>query len=216
MALGQDVITAPMLSLTDLSARWFDLDQVSGLSATSQRVAGLLQTHPQLPLLRRLPVFAVGDRTAEAFRELGFEMVYSADGDVEDLCALIGAHVSSGKILYLAARDRRGKLEERLAEFGLSCVLEEIYSMEEAKAFPTETLTALQAGEIFIVLIYSARSAQVFRKLMAAAGSAGVMKKLLFVAISEQAAEPLGAGLNVTIAARPREDDVLKAALSLC
>ena len=52
-----------------------------------------------------LPLYAVGDRTAEVARELGFTRVRSAGGDFGDLVDLLVHSGIGGPILYPAPRD---------------------------------------------------------------------------------------------------------------
>src|SRR2546430_482987 len=52
------------------------------LLATSGNAAPAIARHERFAQLRALPVFAVGDRSAEAMRAVGFADVTSAQGDV--------------------------------------------------------------------------------------------------------------------------------------
>ncbi len=61
---------------------------------------------------KRLPVFAVGRRTAEAARAAGFDDVRIGAGDGEGLATLVRLTLPRpARLLYLAGRDRKPTLE---------------------------------------------------------------------------------------------------------
>jgi uroporphyrinogen-III synthase len=163
--------------------------------------------HPQRAGLEGLPVFAVGQRSAQAARDIGFTDVVSADGDVTDLAGLVVERVGEGTLLYLAGEDRTGDLAGELADHGLDVHTAVVY-----RALPVETLSeparaALAAGAIDGVLHYSKRSADVF---VDRTRRAGVLDQALATAhycLSPQVAEPLqqAGASSIRTARRPDE-----------
>src|ERR671930_465935 len=86
-ARGHDPLLAPLLRIEPI-----DVDLAGTFVAvvlTSVNAARALATHSQRAELTKLPMFAVGQRSAQAAREIGFENVTSADGDITDLAGLI-------------------------------------------------------------------------------------------------------------------------------
>ena len=79
---------------------------------TSANAARAIARHPQRDQLTALPAFTVGRHTAEAARAAGFGDVRSADGDKNDLVALLRDRLGGGRmpLLYLAGEDRAGDL----------------------------------------------------------------------------------------------------------
>ncbi|WP_346892397.1 uroporphyrinogen-III synthase [uncultured Roseibium sp.] len=215
-ALGGEAVEAPMLETRACAPLRFVLAAVTGLAVTSRRVAGILKEHPQISILRALPVFAVGDRTAAAMTSAGFEKVVSADGDVLALAGLIAARQPEGHLLYPCARDRSGDLEGDLAARGLRCDPVIIYEANPVEQMPAVALDGLRDGDIDGVLIYSRRSAEAFLSALENADSAGLLKKIRTFAISPQAGEPLADYTCVETAAHPTEDALLKLALNSC
>ena len=70
---------------------------------------------------RALPVFAVGERTAQAAREQGFTDVTSAEGNVSDLADLVAARLTPpARLLYLAGEERAGDLAGALRAKGFA------------------------------------------------------------------------------------------------
>ena len=86
---------------------------VSSANAVRQAPAALLS------LLAHRPVFAVGDETAAAARQAGFEDVRSSAGNAADLARDIVAAVGpQARIAYLCGRVRLDALEAELAAAG--------------------------------------------------------------------------------------------------
>lgn len=205
-----------MLTLVPMTPDHFDLDGVSALAVTSKRVASLIEGHAQLSRLRSLKVFAVGEKTAEVMRALGFTNVCSANGDVEDLSNLVRATPLTGRLLYLAARDRAGDLEGTLERSGVSVTVSEIYAMEPVRQIAPEACARLIAKDVDAVLIYSRRTAEAFVDAVRGAGRMDLFDGLRVVAISQQSAEPIPAAARLEIAPRPNEDELLRQVLTPC
>src|SRR5262245_27157566 len=86
-ALGHEVLMAPLMRIepvaADLAGTWSAIvitsaNAVQAVSATADMV-------------KKLPVFAIGDRSAEAARRVGFAEVNSANGDINGLVRLVAA-----------------------------------------------------------------------------------------------------------------------------
>lgn len=70
--------------------------------------------------LAPLAVWCVGDRTAGAAQDAGYQAI-SARGDADDLVKLILAKRPNGPLLHVAGRDTRGNIADRLTSAGLPC-----------------------------------------------------------------------------------------------
>jgi uroporphyrinogen-III synthase len=137
-----------------------DLTNVQALAATSaEGVRAFAQRNER----RDLPLFVVGDASAEAARQLCFEDVRSAAGDAVALARLLGnLDPEDGAVLHLSGRD----LARSIAVKGLEIRRVVLYAAEPAERFSEALLGALAADEIDLVLLFSARSAQIFAALM--------------------------------------------------
>lgn len=188
----------------------------SGVILTSANAMRAIAGHPLLERLQRLPVFAVGGRTAQAAREAGFTDVHSADGDAAALRELVLEHVPARKrspLLYLAAADLSRDLVGELAARGLKVTWLPVYRMAGLDEFPDDVRNAFAHGGIEAVLHYSRRSALAF---VAAARHAGLEISALALpqlCLSEPIARTLrDAGAGRAIAAKaPSENDLLDA-----
>src|SRR6516165_6941390 len=115
-ARGHHVTLAPLLRVEPVD---FELprEPLSAVAITSANAARAIARHPRRDALIALPVFTVGRHTAEAARAAGFRAVECADGDKDDLIALMRARVneSSESLLYLDCAARARILERALA-----------------------------------------------------------------------------------------------------
>ena len=206
-AHGHDALIAPLLRIEPAPDAEIGAGPWSGIIMTSRNAARAIERHPGFAELRRLPIFAVGRRTAAAARSAGFSDVQSADGDADDLVRLIRARqpAVAGRLLYLAGVDRAADVAGELRKAGLSADTVAIYRAIAAEEFPAAARTALAACELDGVLHLSRRSAETY---LACARRDGLLDRALLpkqYCLSAQVAEPLiAAGArNVAIAPRP-------------
>src|SRR5450432_2705691 len=209
-AQGHEVLVAPLLQVEPVVAAI--RESWGAVIVTSANAAGAIAAHPARSALIKLPVFAVGRRSADACRQAGFADVVTAGGDVRDLIRLIVARRAdaAGPLLYLAGEDRAADLIGELTARGIAAEMAVVYRAVSAP-FPPELIAALKAGEIGAVLHFSRRSADNY---LAGAGLAGIAKQALAVrhlCLSGQIAEPLVAGGadSVAIAKRPDEASLI-------
>jgi uroporphyrinogen-III synthase len=207
-ARGHEVVVAPVLRM-EIVAAAFGQGPFAALVITSGNAMRALASHPRRDELARLPVFAVGARSAEAAREAGFSDVVSADGDVSDLVGLLVARFAGlgVPLLYLAGEDRAGDLAGALAAHGVSVETAVVYRAVPVEAFPTQLRAALAAAPIDGVLHYSRRSAAAF---LAGAAAAGLLQPALSAehfCLSAAVAIPLtqAGARSVRIASAPDE-----------
>ena len=116
VARGHDPVVVPVIETRPARFGLEDFAGAGALALTSQAAVAAIADFA--PRLCGLPVFAVGDATATAARQAGFEQVYSASGRVEDLVALILAHSGLGTILHASAALPAGDLVDELVGAG--------------------------------------------------------------------------------------------------
>jgi uroporphyrinogen-III synthase len=211
-ARGHEVMLAPLLTIEPRAKVDLAAGPWTALIMTSANAVRFLPGHPRRTELLGLPLFVVGQRTAEAARDAGFTKVQSADGDVAALVRLIQGKLGSpGALLYFAGEDRAADLAGLLAGGGHRVETVVVYRARTDRELPAAVAQALREGRIEGVLHFSRRTARAF--LAAAAGSGLQLNSLKcnHFCLSPQVAETLTAGgiARTSVAARPEEAAVL-------
>jgi uroporphyrinogen-III synthase len=208
---GHEVLVAPLMRVepitADISGQW------GAIVITSANAPVVLAGNPARAVLIKLPLFAVGHRSADAARVAGFADVTSAGGDVRDLVQLIVERHADAKapLLYLAGEDRATDLIGELSVHGIAAEMRVVYRAVTA-SFPDELIEALKAGEIDAVLHFSRRSAENYLSGANRAGIPGEALKPRHICLSEPIAAPLvAAGATaIAIARHPQEADLIE------
>ena len=108
---GHEAIVAPLLTIEYFPDAALGDGPWSAILVTSANAAHAIAGHKRRDELLRIPVFAVGRQSAQELRAEGFADVISADGDVDDLAALVAARLKPpARLLYLAGEERSGDL----------------------------------------------------------------------------------------------------------
>jgi uroporphyrinogen-III synthase len=206
---GHDVMLTPLMQVRPIpavvSGNW------SAVIVTSANALRVL-TAAQLAPLLHLPLYAVGERSAEAARNAGFRDVHSAQGDAAALVRLIDERYAneSAPHLYLAGVDRAADIAGALAGKGIKVTTVEVYRTMTT-GYPPELMTAIEQDRLAAALHFSRRSADNFVIGAKAAGLAAKALALKQLCLSAQVAEPLrlAGAEDVVIARRPDEASLL-------
>ena len=199
-ALGYDPVVAPLLAIRPLPDALKTAPNFATVAALAFTSPNGVAAFAALTLdLRDLPVFAVGDATAEAARDAGFTDARSAAGDIHALAALIKASPIQGLILAPGAREPAGDLPALLPEHAVRRL--PVYAAEETDADTPADFDA--------VLLHSPRAARAFARIATPETAAN----RLAVCISAAAAAPLTAFsfTEIRTADAPDENSVLTA-----
>lgn len=206
---GHDVLLAPLMQVNpvpaDLAGAW------RGVIVTSANAIGAVPAQ-QLEPLQALPLFAVGERSAETARAAGFQTVHSARGDAADLLRLIAAEGAgqTESYLYLAGVERAADIEGDLRRLGIAVTTKVVYGTVPAD-FPPELIDALNRGTLDVVLHFSRRSVGNYLAGARHAGLLGAALRPRQLCIAPNVAAPLtAAGASaVEVASRPDEASLL-------
>jgi uroporphyrinogen-III synthase len=193
--LGLDAIAIPLFEIERMEWHAPEPAGFDGLLLTSANA--VRHGGEELQALRGLSVYAVGEATAEAAREAGFDIAATGDAGVE---RLLGSLEPDLKLLHLCGADRREP--DRATQ--------EITRVTVYRASPVET-PDLAAAQGSIALVHSPRAGQRFAELVTDRGAVGI------AAISEAAAEAVGGGWQtVETAGQPTDAALLALAAWLC
>ena len=200
-ALGLEPIIAPLFEVRPLE--WkppvsVPFDSVLLTSANGARYGG-----DGLRAFANLPCYAVGEATAKAAREAGFQDVRVGPSDATAITAMM---VADGVHFYFHPR---GRHHLDFPTLGIGGVGITVYEAEACDVLPEVARAALAAGAV--ALIHSPRSGSLLAKLIKDHRSVRI------AAISAAAAEAAGQGWGeCRIAAAPRDEPLLELAAKLC
>jgi uroporphyrinogen-III synthase len=199
MAMGHEPALAPCLEIVSLPLRL--PETVGALIVTSgQAIAPLPERW------RDVPMFCVGDATANRARAVGFTRVESASGDAGDLFRLVRARRLPGTHM-MAVGERQGlALARQLHEAGISVLRRKVYAARPMRVLPPDIAADLAAMKIPAALFYSAETARAFVRLRPCNTAA-----ITAYALSQAVAAGLG-GLPwaaIRVAVAPTEADLM-------
>lgn len=213
-ARGHAVLLAPVLKFEPVA--FHDESEVGYGAVIVTSANAIRAVAPQLRDLGllELPLFAVGEHTANVARDAGFTEVIVAGGDAASLRDKVVQSArdkllkTKSTLLYLAGADLSRDLGGELGAEGFSVVTQTAYRMAPIKIFPREVCEGFAAHGIEAVLHYSRRSARAF---LDAARNEGVEISALAIpqcCLSENVAAVLrDAGASqVLVAATPDEN----------
>lgn len=178
---------------------------------TEQFAALVLTSGQAIPcacsaVAKTMPVYAVGDRTAQRARAAGFTHVYSAHGNATDLLALVlrERRAGHGRLLLLSGMGQGGALAVQLRGNGFDVAHHVAYAAHPIAGVQPTILSSLQAGHIHYSLFFSAQSAQAWVQALPSTMQA-YAAQTTGVAISEATAEVLrqAGWAHVRVAAKP-------------
>ncbi|HEY0413342.1 MAG TPA: uroporphyrinogen-III synthase [Allosphingosinicella sp.] len=196
-ARGLTPVIAPLFETAPIAWDPVPAADYDAVLLTSANAARHLGTAPPRPC------YAVGEATAEAAREAGFEEVRAGDGDGAAAVAMM-ARDGVRRALHLCGRDHLPlshpelRIERRI-----------VYAAEALPALPAAARGALERGAV--VLFHSPRAATAFAALVPDRGGVRI------AAISAAAAAAAGEGWAAkAVAAAPRDEALLEVAAGLC
>lgn len=204
VALGYEPVLAPMLEIVPVHPpEPVDLGGVQAVLITS---ANALTAFAALTTERSVPLLAVGDRTAETARRLGFHDVTSAGGDGAALLKL-AMRLTAGQGGVLHPRGVEAAVSfEALTAAGFDFHEIVVYDAVQTAELPQDVM----AAPISAALVYSARSGEALAQALEKAQIAG--SSLTVIGISGAALAPVERiGARCIAAQDPNETSLFEA-----
>ncbi len=210
-AEGHDVILSPLLEISFRPLETVDLKGVQGIIVSSMNGAEALA---RLTDERKLPVYAVGEKSATAAESAGFKKVFSADGDVHDLAKLIKAKADpkAGPLLHAGGARLAGDLKGDIEAAGFSYRREILYDAHDAADLSPKALAAIKNEDVDGILLFSPHTAKVLKQIIDGAKLDKYISNVDFWCLSQNVAGVLaGIGAkSLHVAARPTEASLLE------
>jgi uroporphyrinogen-III synthase len=192
---GLDVVAVPLFEIEPIAWEAPEPGGFDGLLLTSANA--VRHGGDELQNLRGLKVYAVGEATADAAREAGFDIAATGNAGVD---RLLGSIAPNLKLLHLCGRDRR---DIAVATPRISAI--PVYA---ADAIEKPDLSEANGS---VALIHSPRAGQRFAELIRDRESIAI------AAISPAAADSVGERWEaVETAGEPNDDALLALAARLC
>lgn len=209
-AAGFVPVFAPLLKILPVPAPMLEFSHAQALIFTS---ANGVRMFVRAYGVMNLPVFAVGDATARAAAEGGFQAIESAGGDVDALTALVRLRLEStaGSLIHAAGETVAGDLAEALSAVGFDVVRAALYKSEKATSLSKSLIGQINAGEIDHAAFFSPRTAAAFVRLSRLAGIEAKLARVVAVALSRNVADALAElpWRTVHIAPEPTQNALL-------
>jgi uroporphyrinogen-III synthase len=118
--------------------------------------------------LKKIPLYAVGDKTAELATQSGFLNVLTASGTSQDLIQLIVKieQRNKGILWHLSGEMVKGNIVESLTNAGFEAKRQIVYRIEDATNLPASLHMKLKNHSLSHVLFCSSRTTSVFINLL--------------------------------------------------
>ena len=166
----------------------------------------------RLKIDSRLTVYAVGDTTAALARDLGFQDVYSADGNAHDLAHLITHTCRPDHGRFISIGGTNTRFADTLTHLGFIIDHYPLYEAVPLAVLPHETITLWQHKKIEAVLLFSPYTAHLFLQAMDRAHCSPEGRVAAFC-LSREIAKVLSTNDTpwrfIAIASKPRQDVLL-------
>ncbi|MGR3492832.1 MAG: uroporphyrinogen-III synthase [Shimia sp.] len=152
-AMGLETVISPLQRIAPIKGA--RLPAARGVILTSAHGAAQLY---RLGVARDMPCYAVGGRTAQVARDLGYH-TQSAEGDADALVSLILTKAPIGPLVHIRGTHTAGRIAERLTVGGVPTLECKAYQQLAQPLTPAAHAALSGERQLFLPL-FSPRSAQ--------------------------------------------------------
>ena len=156
--LGNIVSHLPLIRVESKNFEKINFDHFKGIIFTSANAIKFLDTKN---INKKIYCFCVGSATEKKARNIGFQNVFSAEGNVNNLKELIlqNFNSSDGKLLYISGEVISYNLDEQLIKSGYNVKRIINYTVKPIEKFDENFIDKLKLNMPEIVFVYSQNSA---------------------------------------------------------
>jgi len=164
-SLGHEVTHMPLISIEGIKYEDLNFSDFKGIIFTSSNAIKFLDTKS---VDKKINCFCVGSATESKARSIGFQNVFAADGNVNNLKELIlqNFNSSDGKLLYVSGEIISNELDQILISEGYNVQRIINYKANPVEKFSDTFIEKLKLKIPEIVYIYSQNSAISFLNLI--------------------------------------------------
>ena len=164
-SLGYNVSHLPVIKIEKVETKNVKYSEYSGIIFTSSNSVKYLDTKN---IDKSINCFCVGSSTEKYVLKKGFQNVFAADGNVENLKEIIIQNFNnkSGKLLYLSGEMIASNLHKQLAaeDYLVERVIN--YKVEHIEKFGRDFIGELKNSIPQVVYVYSENSAKSLLKII--------------------------------------------------
>lgn len=213
--LGHTPLMLPLLEMIYPPLTQLNLKGVQALIVTSRNALRGLSANGAFEAAKLLPLYCVGEGTAELAAQIGFSRVVSGDGRASSLVPLISHALrpADGALLYLTGQHLAFDLETPLIKAGFLVPRVICYEARELHPGRARALAEMLRGrEVDGIILMSPRTASIFARVIKRFEVEEEARAITCYCYSEAIAKPLGDldGLTIAISSHPKEADLMK------
>ena len=164
-SLGHQISHMPLINIENKNYESLNFSDFNGIIFTSANAIKFLN----LKLIdKKIICFCVGSATEKKAKSVGFQNIYCADGNVNNLKELILSNFNSsdGKLLYVSGEIISNELDKELISEGYNVKRIVNYTVKQIEKFNDKFIEKLKLKMPEIVYIYSENSAISFLNLI--------------------------------------------------
>ncbi len=164
-SLGHMVSHIPVISIQKIIYESLDFSLFKGIIFTSSNAIKFLDTQK---IDKKIKCFCVGNATEKVAKMKGFQNIYVAGGNVENLKEIIFQNfgVSEGNLIYVTGQIISSDLDKKLISQGYHLKRIINYKSIEQEKFNNDEIEKLRDKIPDIVYVYSQNSAQSFLNMI--------------------------------------------------
>ena len=164
-SLGHEVSHLPLINIEGLKYETLNYSNFKGIIFTSSNAIKFLDIKN---IDKKLVCFCVGSATEKKARSVGFQNVFAADGNVDNLKELIFQNFSSseGTLLYISGEIVSSNLDQELTLNGYTIERVVNYRANPIEKYDEDFIQKLKLKMPEITYIYSQNSAINFLKMI--------------------------------------------------
>jgi uroporphyrinogen-III synthase len=164
-SLGHEVSHLPLISIEGLKYATLNYFEFKGIIFTSSNAIKFLNIKN---IDKKLVCFCVGSATEKKARSVGFQNIFAADGNVDNLKELILQNFNplEGKLLYVSGEIVSSNLDQQLVLNGYIIKRVINYRANPIEKYDEEFIEKLKVKMPEMVYIYSQNSAINFLKII--------------------------------------------------
>ena len=164
-SLGHNVSHLPLIEIEGIKINLVNFSDFKGIIFTSSNAIKYLDIKN---INKKINCFCVGTSTEKKARAVGFQNVFAAEGNINNLKELIlqNFNMSEGKLLYVSGEIISGNLDEQLISKGYNVERVINYKANAITKYDENFIENLKSKMPEVVYIYSQNSAINFLKVI--------------------------------------------------